>query len=413
MKFANYDLAKEVKNNLDRMGFVRTTDIQYKTMNPILKGEDVLAIAQTGTGKTGAFSIPIIDQIHKMKSSRTSYGVKCLVLTPTRELAQQLGKVISKISKGTKANSYAIYGGVDQNPQKDQLEAGIDILIATPGRMFDLIAQGSLSIAKVSTLVLDEADHMLDLGFIKDIESIKKKLKHNHQTLFFSATINPEIKKLAYSQIKSSAMRIQVAPDKILSPNITHSVVKLEMDEKRTLLENFIREDLHKKVFIFVRTQVRVERLQKHLSKIDIPSYAIHGGMTQEERDNNLASFKKDKQSILIATDVSARGIDVQNVSHVINFDLPDDPENYVHRVGRTGRGNNKGDAVSFCSPEEKEKLVAVEEFLNMKIHETKVQEVFKNKVVETNVDDLNISEMLELEESLYAPKKKKNKKRK
>jgi len=257
MKFEKFHIAEEIKDNLIKNGYFRTTDIQYKAIPAIMNGEDVLAIAQTGSGKTAAFAIPIINSIHQYKTSKRSNGIKCLVMVPTRELAKQIGEVFAKLTRHTKASSYAIYGGVEQDPQINQLAGGIDILIATPGRMFDLISQKHVDISKVSVLVLDEADHMLDLGFIDDIEAVKKKLLHRHQTLFFSATINPKIKKLAYSQISSKALRIQVSPEKMVSKNVSHSVVKVDMKEKRNLLVNFILENPEAKIMVFLRTKVR------------------------------------------------------------------------------------------------------------------------------------------------------------
>jgi ATP-dependent RNA helicase RhlE len=412
MKFEKFAIADEIKDNLINNGYFRTTDIQYKAIPAILNGEDVLAIAQTGSGKTAAFAIPIISQIHQYKTSKRSSGVKCLVLVPTRELAKQIGEVFAKLSRHTKASSYAIYGGVEQDPQINQLAGGIDILIATPGRMFDLISQKHVDISKVSVLVLDEADHMLDLGFIDDIESVKRKLLQRHQTLFFSATINPKIKKLAYSQISSSALRIQVSPEKMVSKNIKHSVVKVEMTEKRNLLVNFITQNPEAKCMIFLRTQVRVQRISDHLAKNDIKFYSMHGGMSQEEREANLEAFRKEKTGWLLATDVTARGIDLPTLTHVIIFDLPDEPENYVHRIGRTGRGFAKGEAITFCAPEEKEKLDAIEEFLQTKIA---VLKVYKEHLEPPTPPDLKISiaEMIAREEKQMALYKRKKKSKK
>ena len=412
MKFEKFAIADEIKDNLIKNGYFRTTDIQYKAIPAIMNGEDVLAIAQTGSGKTAAFAIPIINDIHQYKTSKRSNGVKCLVLVPTRELAKQIGEVFAKLSRGTKASSYAIYGGVEQDPQINQLAGGIDILIATPGRMFDLISQKHVDISKVSVLVLDEADHMLDLGFIDDIESVKRKLLQRHQTLFFSATINPKIKKLAYSQISSKALRIQVSPEKIVSKNITHSIVKVEMTEKRNLLVNFIKQNETAKCIVFLRTQVRVQRIAEHLAKNDIKFYCIHGGMEQEERERNLEAFRKEESSWLLATDVTARGIDLPTISHVINLDLPDEPENYVHRIGRTGRGFAKGEAISFCAPEEKEKLDAIEEFLQTKIS---VLKVYKEHLQPPTPPDINMSiaDMIAAEEKNMKQYKRKKKSKK
>ena len=411
MKFEKFALASELQNNLINNGYFRTTDIQYKAIPAIMNGEDVLAIAQTGSGKTAAFAIPIINHIHHMKSNKSSNWLSCLVMVPTRELAKQIGEVFAKLTKHTKVSSYAIYGGVEQEPQINQLNGGIDILVATPGRMFDLISQKHVDISKVSVLVLDEADHMLDLGFIDDIESVKKKLRQRHQTLFFSATINPTIKKLAYSQISSNALRIQVSPEKMVSKNITHSVVKVGMDEKRHLLLNFIKANPQAKGIIFVRTQVRVERVAAHLSKNEIFVICMHGGMEQSEREKNLETFRNQEAGWLIATDLTARGIDLPTLSHVINYDLPDEPENYVHRIGRTGRGFKKGDAISFYSPEEKQKLVQIEKFIQTPIVQLKVAKEFL--VGEFKVDDnISIAEMIAAEEAKYSKPKKRKKNR-
>lgn len=409
MKFDKFFIAEEIKENLFKNGFHRTTDIQYKAIPPILNDEDVLAIAQTGTGKTAAFAIPVIHKIHASKTSKRNRSIQCLVMVPTRELAQQIGEVFRMFSKHTKVNSFAIYGGIEQERQIDQLEDGIDILIATPGRMFDLERQGVLDLSGVKILVLDEADRMLDLGFIDDIEHIKKLIKHRHQTLFFSATISPKIKRLAYSLIQSNAMRIQISPENTISKNITHSVVKVAMDEKRHLLVNFLESGEAQKVIIFVRTQVRVERVVAHLAKHNIHVSSLHGGMLQAERDQNLQDFRDGKTSILIATDVTARGIDLPGISHVINYDLPDLAENYVHRIGRTGRGFAKGDAISFCAPEEREKLLDIEDFINMKLQEKKVDSRYKMNL--PKAEDMTFSEFIAAEEAIRDSKKRKKKK--
>lgn len=411
MKFEKFNISEEIKNNLEENGYFRTTDIQFKTIPAIMNGEDVLAIAQTGTGKTAAFAIPVIDLIHSQKTSQRTFGIQCLVLVPTRELAKQIGHVIAKLSKHTRTNSYAIYGGVEQDPQIAQLAGGVDILIATPGRMFDLIHQKHIDVSTVKILVLDEADHMLDLGFIEDIESIKRKLRQRHQTLFFSATINPKIKKLAYSQIRSDALRIQVSPEQMVSRNVTHCIAKVEMDEKRHLLVNFLKANPEAKALIFVRTQVRAERVILHLGKNQIVAVGLHGGMAQAEREKNLEIFRGQKAGVLIATDVSARGIDLPGITHVINYDLPDEAENYVHRVGRTGRGFAKGDAISFCSTEEKEKLALIEEFIQTKILELKVDKDVLSEVSQPAIEDMELSEILAQEEARMAEPKRKKKK--
>jgi len=373
VKFEKYHISSAIKRNLSQLGFKRTTNIQFKAIPSILNGEDVLAIAQTGTGKTAAFAIPIIDKIHGYKSSKRSYGIKCIVMVPTRELALQIGEVFQTLAKHTKVKTFALCGGVEQDPQIKKLQDGIDILIATPGRMFDLINQGYIRLENINTLVLDEADHMLDLGFINDIRSVKRKLTREHQTLFFSATINKEIKKLAFSQVKKSAIRIQIAPEDPVSKNVFHYVMFVEMDDKRFFLERFIKEHMESKIIVFVRTRVRAERIAKAMERVGISTVTIHGARDQSDRSDVMRMFKEGECSILIATDVSARGIDIPDIEYVINYDLPDKPENYVHRVGRTGRGLNKGDALSFCSKGEQKLLEEIQQFITKDIEIIKV----------------------------------------
>jgi len=365
MKFDRYYLSVEIKKNLRQMGFKRPTDIQFKAIPSILEGEDVLAIAQTGTGKTAAFAIPVIDKIHRYKSSKRAYGIKCIVMAPTRELAVQIGEVFKSIAAHTRVKVFTLHGGVEQDRQIAKLQDGIDVLIATPGRMFDLINQQEIRLVSVSTLVLDEADHMLDLGFIEDIRYIKKMLRGKHQTLFFSATINDEIKKLAYSQVKSAAIRIQVSPQDRISKNVSHAVMFVEMDDKRFFLQRYLQDHAEGKVIVFVRTRVRAERVLKAMGRVGINVVSIHGDKDQAERAAVMQAFRNGEQRVLIATDVSARGIDVPDITCVINYDLPEKVENYVHRVGRTGRGENKGEAISFCSSEEKPLLDAIQAFIN------------------------------------------------
>lgn len=412
MKFEKFDIDDQIKQNLLDLGFFRTTDIQFKAIGPILNGEDVLAIAQTGSGKTAAFAIPIVDCIHQQKTNKRSSMLSALVLVPTRELSQQIGEVFAKLSKNTRVKTFAIYGGVEQEQQLDQIEGGVDVLIATPGRMFQFIRNKHLDISTVSFLVLDEADRMLDLGFIGDIEAVKRMLRHHHhQTLFFSATINTKIKRLAYSQIRSNALRIQISPEQQVSKNITHGLVKVEMDDKRFLLGNFLKKLPESKIMVFVRTQVRAQRVLEQLEKFEIKSFCLHGGMDQLEREKNLEAFRNVPHGVLIATDVTARGIDLEGITHVINYDLPDNPENYVHRIGRTGRGFAKGEAISFCSSEEKEKLKEIEEFLGGPLL---VLEVDENLLIEPFVlkENMSISEMVEKLEQTYSPKDKRKKKK-
>ena len=381
MKFEDYHIAPEIHRSLEELGFKRPTDIQFKSIPPIIKGEDVLAIAQTGTGKTAAFAIPVLHVLQERKKNTSRpEGIKCLVMVPTRELAIQITEVFNLLGKYTKLKIISVFGGVEQAPQIAQLEKGIDILVATPGRMFDLVSQGYIKLHRLEVLILDEADHMLDLGFIKDIRDLLKFLPHNRQTLFFSATINENIKKLAYSLVHN-AIRIQVSPKDPVAKNIDHAVIFVEMDDKRFFLERVIKEHPESKILVFVRTKVRAERVLKAMERADIKSQTIHGDKEQHDRLQVMKRFKAGEVKVLIATDVSARGIDIANVDYVINYDLPEVAENYVHRVGRTGRGTNKGHAVSFCSTEEKPILQEIENFLDKPI---KVLEISKTEYNET-----------------------------
>lgn len=369
MRFKDSDFAPAIKSNLESMGFRRPTDIQFKAIPPILKGEDVLAIAQTGTGKTAAFVIPVVNLLLKDKSRES---IRCLVMVPTRELGSQITDVFEEVSKGTGLRTLCVYGGVEQESQIRKLTKGIDILVATPGRMFDLASQGFINLEQVKILILDEADHMLDLGFIHDIKQLVTKLPKRRQTLFFSATIDHEIKKLAYSMV-TDAIRIQISPKDPVSKNIDHFVTFIEMDDKRFFLERIIREHPDSKILVFVRTKVRAERVSAALERVEIKSITMHGDKDQREREQALGKFRKGEINILIATDVTARGIDIQNVEYVINYDLPEKAENYVHRVGRTGRATKRGIAISFCSEGEKPVLEEIQTYLEREIEVLKI----------------------------------------
>jgi len=408
MKFEKYHISEDIKQNLAKLGFKRPTDIQFKSIPSILKGEDVLAIAQTGTGKTAAFAIPLIDKIHREKSSKRDTGIKGLVMVPTRELATQIGEVFTSIAKHTKVKTFALIGGVEQDAQLKKLQDGIDILITTPGRMFDLIHQGYISLARVDTLVLDEADHMLDLGFIKDIQYVKKMLTRKHQTLFFSATINPEIKKLAFSQVNSTAIRIQISPDDPVAANVSHAVMFVEIDDKRFFLESFIHKHPDSKIIVFVRTRVRAERVAKAMERVQIHAIALHGAQDQDQRSEAMNRFKEGGCHILIATDVSARGIDIPDVNYVINYDLPDKAENYVHRVGRTGRGIKKGIALSFCSKEERGRLEEIRQFLKKEIEVIKLGKKEYAQTLDLSEKKTGVKALIEDHEARLKTKKRK-----
>lgn len=395
MRFSQYHFVDEIKQNLEKLGFKKPTDIQYKCIPNILRGEDLLAIAQTGTGKTAAFAIPILHILHAKLNNKREDGIKCIVMVPTRELAIQINEVFQVLGKNTRVNSFSVFGGVEQGPQIAKLEKGIDILVTTPGRMFDLVSQGFIKLNRVEMLVLDEADHMLALGFIKDIRDLIRFLPKQRQTLFFSATIDDEIKDLAYSLVKNP-IRIQVSPKDPVSKNVDHSVIFVNMDDKRFFLERMINENPESKILVFVRTKVRCERVHAAMERVGITSIFMHGGQEQQDRLSVLNTFKLGFVKILIATDVSARGIDIPDVDYVVNYDLPEHPENYVHRVGRTGRGRKKGMAYSFCDESEKEQLLAIEDYIGKKV---KVINLGKEDYKE--ITDLTLEKKMDLKQIL------------
>jgi len=417
MKFEDYRIAQGIKTSIEKLGYKKPTDIQYKSIPPILKGEDVLAIAQTGTGKTAAFAIPIIHLLQERNKTGRNEGVKCLVMAPTHELALQTESVFKTLGENTRVTSFCIHGGVEQEPQIETLNKGVDILIATPGRMFDLVSQGALNLKGVQILVLDEADHMLDRGFIGDIRDLMKHIPRNRQTLFFSATINNKIKKLAYSLVINDAIRIQISPKDPVAKNIEHAVAFIEMDDKRFFLESLIKDNAKQKILVFVRTKVRAERVKKAMERVDINVDTIHSDRLQEEREKTMNNFRSGDLKVLVATDVSARGIDIPNVDYVVNYDMPETSDNYVHRVGRTGRGREKGQAISFCSQEEKYLLKEIEENLGKSIQKIEISKGDYKTTLEftgEKTDDWQ-SLMKEAEEvNKHKPHKKgKNRKRK
>jgi len=413
MKFEEYRLSKEVKRNLEEMGFKRPTDIQFKCLPHIQRGEDLLAIAQTGTGKTAAFAIPIIDKIQQIKYKAFEKGafVRAIVMVPTRELAQQITQVFNQIGKNTKVKALCVYGGVEQDHQIAKLLEGMDIIVSTPGRMFDLVSQGYLSLKKIEILILDEADQMLDLGFAKDIDDLVNKIPGKRQTLFFSATINQKIKQQAYKMVSSNAIRIQVSPKDPVSKNVNHQIVFVEMDDKRFFLKRLIEENKDNKFLVFVRTKVRAERVKSAMERLEINSVTIHGDKEQSEREIALLAFRTNACKVMIATDVSARGIDIDGIDFVINYDIPEVAENYVHRVGRTGRGRAKGRAISFCAKEEKPLVDAIEEYTTVPITRATVTKAEYNETIEFADDTKdNWKSLMIGEENKVKPKKKKRK---
>ena len=412
MKFEDYQISERIKLNLEMAGFKRPTDIQFKAIPSIMKGEDVLAVAQTGTGKTAAFAIPILSKLSAdIRAGKVKEGVCCIVMVPTRELAMQITAVFNALGKGTGVKTLCLYGGVEQDRQIERLIQGVEVLIATPGRMFDLIYQKHLKITQVEILVLDEADRMLDLGFYKDILDVKKFLPSRHQTLFFSATIDEKIKDVAYSLVKNP-IRIQVSPKDPVAKNIVHSIAFVEMDDKRFFLERIINSHPQSKMLVFVRTKVRAERVRLAMERVGIVAQTIHGDKEQTQRTEVMADFRAGTLKVLIATDVSARGIDISDVEYVVNYDMPDVPENYVHRVGRTGRGTKKGFAVSFCSPEEIPLLEAIEKYTGTRISILDIGAKDYRQTVDFSLDTTasDLRRLMEEVEAFESRKKKKKK---
>jgi len=411
MKFDSYTISSEIKINLEQLGFKRPTDIQFKAIPNILNGEDVLAVAQTGTGKTAAFAIPIIHKVQENKRFKKDLGIQALVMVPTRELALQITKVFHELARNTKVRTISIYGGVEQETQQESLERGIDILVATPGRMFDFLNQKSIDLRNLKTLILDEADQMLALGFYKDIKDVLHNIPVDRQTLFFSATINEEIKKLAYSLV-TNPIRIQLSPKDPVSKNVSHALAFIEMDDKRFFLERYIKDFEALKILVFVRTKVRAERVKAAMERVNLSIECMHGDVEQNERIEILNRFKNNDTKVLITTDVNARGIDIPNVDLVINYDIPDVAENYVHRIGRTGRGRAKGTAVSFCAKEERDYLEAIENYTGVKITRIEIDKGEKEATILFSDDGKDDWKSLIDQNETFEKKRKKKKKK-
>ena len=394
MKFKDYPISQSIKAQLEVMGFNRPTDIQFRAIKHILKGEDVMAVAQTGTGKTAAFVIPMLN--HFLVKPRGKYvGIRGLILVPTRELANQISKVVAEIALQTHLRVLGLYGGVEQENQIKTLNEGVDVLVTTPGRMFDLISQGFVDVSKLEIFVLDEADLMLDLGFNKDIQDLIRKIPKNRQTLFFTATISKKIKSLAYDVVRD-AIRIHVSPQNPVSKNVDHAVASIEMDDKRFFLENILKEYPEKKFIVFARTKVRVERIVAAMARVTVNSEALHGGIEQNDRFAILDRFRSGENNVLITTDVACRGIDIPDMDYVVNYDLPDNPENYVHRCGRTGRGNKRGQALSFCSKDENLLLDAIESYTGEEVQRFNITaDDYKEILSDTELSDYNWKKLI------------------
>ncbi|MCK9272703.1 DEAD/DEAH box helicase [Candidatus Gracilibacteria bacterium] len=368
MLFTDLNLISPILKALEKEGYKNPTPIQEKAIPYILEGRDVIGGAQTGTGKTAAFAIPTLQILSREKEvSNVPRVIKSLILTPTRELAIQIEESFTAYGKNLGLRHAVVFGGVSQYAQTQKLKKGIDILVATPGRLLDLMNQGFINLKYVEIFILDEADRMLNMGFINDVKKVLAKLPAKKQTLFFSATMPKEILALANS-ILVNPVKIEVTPVSSTADTVKQAIYFVKKNDKKLLLAHLLKNPAIVSVLVFSRTKHGADRIVKDLDKVGITSEAIHGNKSQNARQRALSNFKTGKTRVLVATDIAARGIDVDDLSHVINFDLPNESETYVHRIGRTGRAGLNGIALSFCDQEEVEYLQDIEKLIGRKL---------------------------------------------
>jgi ATP-dependent RNA helicase RhlE len=367
--FEQLSLIEPILNALKNEGYTTPTPIQEQAIPSILEGRDLLGCAQTGTGKTAAFAIPVLQLLCKEKftGQPKKGGIKALILTPTRELAIQIEESFAAYGKNLGLKQLVIFGGVSQGAQTNALRNGVDILIATPGRLLDLIQQRFIRLSDIEFFVLDEADRMLDMGFIHDVKKVIALLPTKRQTLFFSATMPAEISSLA-SSILNNPVKVEVTPISSTAETIEQAIYFVEKENKKLLLAHLLKDSNIKSALVFARTKHGADKIVKDLHRGNIVAEAIHGNKSQNARQRALTNFKTGHTRVLVATDIAARGIDVDNLSHVINFELPNVPETYVHRIGRTGRAGASGIAFSFCDAEEKEFLRDIQKLIGIQI---------------------------------------------
>ena len=365
--FEGLGLAEPLQLALKAENYLKPTPIQAQAIPLLTEGRDLLGIAQTGTGKTAAFALPILHRLSLEHAQRSPGAPRALILAPTRELARQIGERFTAYGRKLPLTSAVIFGGVNQHHQVKALKAGVDILIATPGRLLDLCTQRHIRLDKVSILVLDEADRMLDMGFIRDVRKIVAACRSKRQTLLFSATMPPAIAKLA-NDVLHNPVRIDVSPKTVAVDRIEQRVYFVGAKDKRTLLDQLLADPTFDRVLVFTRTKRGADRVCKQLKQTGVPVDALHGNKAQNARVRALDDFRKGKVRVLVATDIAARGIDVPNISHVINYELPNEPESYVHRIGRTARAGAGGAALSFCDQSERPYLKAIEQLMQRKV---------------------------------------------
>lgn len=361
--FSDIELISALQRTLSEEGYERPTPIQAKTLPPAIEGRDVLGIAQTGTGKTAAFALPILNWLGSEPCKSIPKRPFSLILAPTRELAIQIGESLATYGRDLRLRTCTIFGGVGQGKQVAQLKRGAHILVATPGRLLDLMSQKHVHLDQLEIFVLDEADRMLDMGFLPALKQILRHLPDERQSLFFSATLPPSIESLA-AKLLYDPVSVRIKPKSVSVDKIVQRFMLVEKGDKKRVLKQLLSDADVERTIVFTKTKRGANRLSQHLEKSGICAVAIHGDKSQSARQKALAAFRENKANVLVATDVAARGIDIPGVSHVVNFDLPHEPESYVHRIGRTGRAGAEGIAVSFCLPEEKRELRAIEKLI-------------------------------------------------
>jgi len=367
--FKDLNLIQPIQKALGELGYENPTPIQQQAIPPVLQKKDVLGCAQTGTGKTAAFAIPILQLLEAQKSQNQRKTIKALIVTPTRELAIQIDESFSDYGKFLPLRHAVIFGGVKQNPQVGRLRNGIDILVATPGRLLDLVNQKIISLKDIQIFVLDEADRMLDMGFIHDIKKLLQILPQKRQNLFFSATMPKPIQELA-NTILHQPVKVEVTPESTTAETIQQEIYYVDKENKITLLHDLIKNQIKESTLVFTRTKHGADKLVKALVKLNISAAAIHGNKSQNARQNALNNFKDKKIQVLVATDIAARGIDIDLLKYVVNFEIPNIPETYVHRIGRGGRAGAEGIAISLCDIDEKEYVKDIQKVIGMKIPE-------------------------------------------
>jgi ATP-dependent RNA helicase RhlE len=375
MTFSDFGFSPDLLRAVAARKYTVPTPIQEKAIPHVMAGKDLLGCAQTGTGKTAAFALPILEKLGQeggAEERRPSRGrgkgrnrrpVRALVLTPTRELAIQISESFREYGKHTELTQTVVYGGVSQVPQERALREGVDILVATPGRLLDLMSQGLVTLGSIEIFVLDEADRMLDMGFIRDIRRLVEKLPRHRQSLFFSATIPGDIRRLADTILRDPVM-VAVTPQEPAPEAVDHFLYFVEKHDKAALLQHLLGDPALRNVLVFTRTRHGADRVARHLARVRIPTEAIHGDKTQNARERALENFRRGKSRVLVATDIAARGLDIVGLSHVLNYDLPNEPESYVHRTGRTGRAGASGIALSFCDIGERPFIAAIEQLI-------------------------------------------------